>query len=151
MLIVRQISDTTVSSIKEPQYALNTVKGREKQTRLQLDTEIAELRATIEGLAEGSKNMNADYKRKKAEADKRFAFLLALVGFSVSCVILGTLHYLLVYAHNCVFVCPYLQPSATATDRCTADSTCPFVQGRLVVATPRHTSFTSTPTWTCGS
>ena len=97
--INREVGESTKKlegEIKELQEALRTVKGREKQTRLQLEVEISDLRATIEKLTNGSKGMNADYKRMKAEAGKRFAFLLASVGLSVSCVVLGALYYLLV-------------------------------------------------------
>ena len=77
--------------IEELQNTLKTVKGGEEQAKLQL--EIAELRAMVEKLTNGAKNMNADYKRMKSEAGKQLALVLTSVGFSVSCVILGALYY----------------------------------------------------------
>jgi len=79
--------------IEELQDVLETVRGREKETRLQLESEIAELRETIKKLTNGSRNMNADYKRKKVEAVKKFASLRSPVGVSISCIIAGALYY----------------------------------------------------------
>jgi hypothetical protein len=75
--------------------ALENVRGREKETRSQLEAEIAELRAEIKKLTSGSKNMNTGYKKKKAEAGKRWAFLLSPGGISISCIVLGVLGYCL--------------------------------------------------------
>jgi len=77
--------------IGELQDALKTVEGREKETKLLLDAEIAELRATIRKLAEGSRNGNSDFKSKKKDLRERFAFLLKPVAFSVSFIVLGIL------------------------------------------------------------
>ena len=43
---------------------------------LRLEAEMAELRATIEKLATGSKNMSADYKRVEVKMGKQAAFLV---------------------------------------------------------------------------
>jgi len=85
--------------IEDLQKALKRVEGSEKETRLQLEAEIAELRATIEKLARSSRNMNGDFKRITARLRRRFSFLLTPVGFSVSCMVLGAL-----YAATCFFV-----------------------------------------------
>ena len=83
--------------IGELQHALETAKGREKETRSQLEGQIAELQKIIGKLANESRNMNTDYNKKKVAAVKRFSkFLRSPVGFGVSCVVLGVLYYLLV-------------------------------------------------------
>ena len=46
--------------IDELQKALETVRGREKETKSQLEAEIAELRETIRGLTNESRDMNLD-------------------------------------------------------------------------------------------
>lgn len=97
--INREVDESTKKLeevIEVLQSTLKTAEGREKETRLQLEAEIAELRATIAKLNKESRDMNADYGRKKTEAGKRFPSLRTSVGFSVSCVILGALYYLLV-------------------------------------------------------
>jgi len=78
--------------IKDLDNALKTAQGREKETKLQLEAEIAELRATLEKLAWSSRNMNTDFKRIMAGLRKRFSFLFTRVGFSVSCIVLGVLY-----------------------------------------------------------
>jgi len=82
--------------VEELQNALNTVRGREKEMRLQLEGEIAELRKQIEELTSGSRNMNSDYEDKKEKTNKRFAFLFLPAGVGISCIILGVLYYLFV-------------------------------------------------------
>ena len=64
--------------IEELQGELNTVRGRENETRQQLNAEIAELRATIANLAQRSRDMNADYERSKEEAATRFAWFFTM-------------------------------------------------------------------------
>jgi hypothetical protein len=95
--IKREVDESTKKleeDIKELQNALKTVKGREKQTRAQLEAEIAELRTMIETLTNGSRNMNSDYKRMIAMAGIRFAFLFGpAVGVGVGAIILGVLYY----------------------------------------------------------
>ena len=81
------------SWILDLENALKMVENREKETRLQLEAEVAELRATIEKLAGSSRNMNADFKRMTAGLRRRFAFLRTPVGFRVSCIMLGALYF----------------------------------------------------------
>ena len=94
--ITREVGASTrrlQQEIDELQHALETVRGREKETRSQLEAEIVELREKIKELANGSKGMNTDYKKKKAEAKKRFALLFTPAGLGISCIILGALSY----------------------------------------------------------
>ena len=84
--------------IEELQNTLKTAEGREKETRLQLEAEIAQLRAAIEKLYRSSRNMNADFKKIMAGLRKRFSFLLTPVGFSISCIVIGAL-----YVARCYF------------------------------------------------
>lgn len=79
--------------IEELQDALTNVKSRERETRSQLEVEIAELRAEIKRLTEGSRNMNAGYKAKKTKMGKLWASLRSPAGISISCVLLGVLYY----------------------------------------------------------
>jgi len=75
--------------IGELQNELVTVRGREKETKSQLEAEIAELRKEVNKLANKSRNMNADFQVQKATAAKLFASLFSLVvGISISCVVL---------------------------------------------------------------
>jgi len=75
--------------IGELQNELVTVRGREKETKSQLEAEIAELRKEVNKLANKSRNMNVDFQVQKATAAKLFASLFSLVvGISISCVVL---------------------------------------------------------------
>ena len=76
--------------IEELQNELRTVRGREKEARSQLKAEIAELRDMIEKLTNGSRNMNTDYKQRKAKAAKLVASLFPAV-LSISCILLFVL------------------------------------------------------------
>jgi len=77
--------------VNELQTELDTVRGREKETRSEREAEIAELREKIKKLTNGSRNMNADYKKMKAKAAKLFTSLCTPAGISISCIILGAL------------------------------------------------------------
>jgi len=84
--INREVDESTRKlggQIEELQDALMTVKGREKETRSQLEAEIAELRAKIDKLTNWSRSMNVDFERFKAEAFERFGFLLTPAGVGV--------------------------------------------------------------------
>ena len=94
--ITREVDESArklEQDIEELQDALESVRGREKETRLQLEAEITELRETIGKLTNGSRNANADYKRKKVEAVRKFSSLRSPVGASISCLIAGALYY----------------------------------------------------------
>ena len=78
--------------IGELQTELVTVRGREKEARSQLETEIADLRREIEKLTNKSRNMNTDFKKLKAMAAKLFSYLFSPAGISLSCVVLGALY-----------------------------------------------------------
>ena len=90
---VNEYTKKLKGAIKDLESALKTVKDGQKETKLELEAEIAQLRATIEKLAGSSRNMNADFKRIMGGLRKRFAFLRTPVGFSVSCVMLGVLYF----------------------------------------------------------
>ena len=60
--------------ITELQTMLETARGREEETRTQLEADIAELRATIKNLTEGLSIMNTDYKVKKKKTESLFPF-----------------------------------------------------------------------------
>lgn len=94
--ITQEVDESTrrlQKEIDELQNALETVRGREKETRSELEAEIADLRENIGKLTNESKNMNKDYRKKKTDAKKRFAFLFTPAGFSISCMLLGALCY----------------------------------------------------------
>ena len=79
-------------NIGELQSELETVRGRENETRTQREAEIVELREQIERLTNGSRNLNADYKKMKAKAAKLFAALVSPTGVGISCIVLGVLY-----------------------------------------------------------
>ena len=76
--INREVDENTrrlERQIEELQNELRAVRCNEGETRLQLTAEIAELRVTIASLTRGSRDMNADYERKKVEVATRFAWV----------------------------------------------------------------------------
>ena len=78
--------------VEKLQAALKEVKGRESETRLQLEAEITRLREEIKRLTDGSKNMNGDYKHKKAEANKLWTSLgYAAAGVGITSILLTVL------------------------------------------------------------
>lgn len=78
--------------IEELQAALREMKGRESETRLRLEVEITRLQGEIKGLKDGSGNMNADYKHKKAKANKLWTSLgYAAAGVGITSVLLAVL------------------------------------------------------------
>ena len=76
--INREVDENTrrlEREIEELQNELRTVRRNEGEARLRLTAEISELRVTIASLTRGSRDMNADYERKKVEVATRFAWV----------------------------------------------------------------------------
>ena len=89
--INREVNEHTKKlegQIEELQSELRTVKRREKETRQQLNAEIAALRVRMDDLAQKSRDMNAGYERSKMEAATRFAWVFThLPGIMFSAVL----------------------------------------------------------------
>jgi hypothetical protein len=97
--INREVVETTrrlEQQVQELRNALTTVRGREQETRSELEAEIAALREEIKRNTEGSGNMNADYKKKKSKAEKLWASLWPqAAGIGISGIVLYGLYYCL--------------------------------------------------------
>ena len=92
--INREVEESTRKlerQVDELQNALENVRGREKETRSQMEAEIAELLREIERLKNGSGNMNTDYRDRKTKAAKLWAALRTPAGASISGIVFGAL------------------------------------------------------------
>ena len=92
--INREVEESTRKlerQVDELQNALENVRGREKETRSQMEAETAELLREIERLKNGSGNMNTDYRDRKTKAAKLWAALRTPAGASISGIVFGAL------------------------------------------------------------
>lgn len=92
--INREVEESTrklEQQVNELQNALENVRGREKETRSQMEAEIAELMREIERLKNGSGNMNTDYRDRKTKAAKLWATLRTPAGVGISSIVFGAL------------------------------------------------------------
>ena len=74
-------------TVKQSEAIAPDTKMRESAINFLLGVGLFKMQLTNE-----SKNMNKGYRKKKADAKKRFASLFIPAGLSISCIILGALY-----------------------------------------------------------
>jgi hypothetical protein len=94
--ISREVGESTrrlAQQVQELQNALENLRDREKETRLQMEADIAGLLEEIRKLRFGSVNMNKDYRNRKAKAASLWASLRYPARIGISCIVLGALYW----------------------------------------------------------